>query len=55
MQVEALNRYRVSTGSRAWRKLLQCLIEMNGIYGPLGDCLCNPERVRVIITLLIKI
>ncbi|ONK71512.1 uncharacterized protein A4U43_C04F9410 [Asparagus officinalis] len=44
-QLEALNRYRVSTGTRAWRKLLHYLIEMSGLFGPLGECLCNPELV----------
>lgn len=44
-QVDVLDRYRVSTGTRAWRKLLHCLIEMNGLFGPFGDYLTNPERV----------
>lgn len=44
-QVDVLDRHRMSTGTRAWRKLLHCLIEMSGLFGPFGDRLCNPERV----------
>ncbi|XP_073101635.1 BEACH domain-containing protein C2 [Elaeis guineensis] len=44
-QVDVLDRYRVSTGTRAWRKLLRCLIEMSGLFGPFGDFLSNPEHV----------
>ncbi|KAF6160293.1 hypothetical protein GIB67_019062 [Kingdonia uniflora] len=44
-QVSVIDRHRLSTGARAWRKLIHCLIEMNGLFGPFGEGLCNPERV----------
>ena len=50
-QVDVLDRYRVSTGTRAWRKLLRCLIEMSGLFGPFGDFLSNPEHVCLVLFL----
>ncbi|XP_050237653.1 BEACH domain-containing protein C2 isoform X2 [Mercurialis annua] len=44
-QVDVIARHCLSTGIRAWRKLIHCLIEMNSLFGPLGDILCSPERV----------
>ncbi|KAJ4955418.1 hypothetical protein NE237_012201 [Protea cynaroides] len=44
-QVDVIDRHRLSTGARAWRKLIHYLIEMKGLFGPLGEDLCNPERV----------
>ncbi|XP_075672033.1 BEACH domain-containing protein C2 isoform X2 [Castanea sativa] len=44
-QVDVIARHRFSTGIRAWRKLIHCLIEMNCLFGPFGDHLCNPARV----------
>lgn len=45
VQVDVLDRHHMSTGTRAWRKLLHCLIEMNGLFGPFGDRLCNPQHI----------
>nr|XP_023875244.1 BEACH domain-containing protein C2-like isoform X5 [Quercus suber] len=44
-QVDVIARHRFSTGICAWRKLIHCLIEMNCLFGPFGDHLCNPARV----------
>lgn len=44
-QVDVIARHRFSTGIRAWRKLIHCLIEMNCLFGPFGDHLCNSTRV----------
>ncbi|WOL10122.1 BEACH domain-containing protein C2 [Canna indica] len=44
LQVDILDKHHFSIGDRAWRKLLHRLIEMNGLFGPFGDILCNPER-----------
>ncbi|XP_038973687.1 BEACH domain-containing protein C2-like isoform X2 [Phoenix dactylifera] len=44
-QVDVLDRHHVSTGTRAWRKLLHCLIEQSVLFGPFGDSLSNTERV----------
>ncbi|KAL5727846.1 BEACH domain-containing protein C2 [Ranunculus cassubicifolius] len=44
-QVDVIHRHRLCTGSRAWRKLVHCLIETRGLFGPFGEHLCNPERV----------
>ncbi|CAL5381631.1 unnamed protein product [Camellia sinensis] len=44
-QVDLITRHRLCTGIRAWRKLIHCLIEMNCLFGPFRDHLCNPERV----------
>ncbi|XP_042512465.1 BEACH domain-containing protein C2 [Macadamia integrifolia] len=43
-QVDVIDRHRMSTGARAWRKLIHYLIEMKGLFGPLREDLCNPER-----------
>ncbi|XP_072959658.1 BEACH domain-containing protein C2 isoform X2 [Typha angustifolia] len=40
-QVDVLDRHHGSTGIRAWRKLLRCLLEMSRLYGPFGDSLCS--------------
>ncbi|XP_042504860.1 BEACH domain-containing protein C2-like isoform X1 [Macadamia integrifolia] len=45
VQVDVIGRHRLSTGARAWRKLIHYLIELKGLFGPLGEHLCNPERV----------
>ncbi|KAJ4952485.1 hypothetical protein NE237_029317 [Protea cynaroides] len=45
VQVDVIDRHRLSTGVRAWRKLIHHLIELKGLFGPLGEHLCNPERV----------
>lgn len=44
-QVDVIDRHCARTGFRAWRKLIHCLVEMNGLFGPFGDGLCNPEKV----------
>ncbi|XP_010277463.1 PREDICTED: BEACH domain-containing protein C2 isoform X2 [Nelumbo nucifera] len=44
-QVSVIDRHRLSTGIRAWRKLIRCLMEMNGLFGPLGEHLSKPERI----------
>ncbi|OUZ99482.1 BEACH domain [Macleaya cordata] len=44
-QVDVIDRHRLCTGARSWRKLIHCLIEMRGLFGPFGDTLCKPERV----------
>ncbi|PIA49816.1 hypothetical protein AQUCO_01300510v1 [Aquilegia coerulea] len=44
-QVDVIHRHRLCTGSRAWRKLIHCLIETRVLFGPFGEHLCNPERV----------
>ncbi|XAR54112.1 hypothetical protein NMG60_11029121 [Bertholletia excelsa] len=44
-QVDIISRHRLCTGVRAWRKLINCLIEMKCLFGPFGERLCNPERV----------
>ncbi|KAF9613959.1 hypothetical protein IFM89_014024 [Coptis chinensis] len=44
-QVGVIHRHRLCTGSRAWRKLIHCLIETRGLFGPFGEHLHNPERV----------
>lgn len=49
-QVDVLDRYRLSIGARAWRNLLHCLIEMNGLFGPFGDLLCKSSRVCILNT-----
>lgn len=44
-QVDVIDRHIISTGARAWRKLIHCLVEMRGLYGPFGDSLYNSGRV----------
>ncbi|KAK3036099.1 hypothetical protein RJ639_031680 [Escallonia herrerae] len=44
-QVDVIARYRLSTGIRAWRKLIHYLMEIKCLFGPFSDNLCNPERV----------
>ncbi|GAB4844399.1 BEACH domain-containing protein C2 [Ancistrocladus abbreviatus] len=44
-QVGIITRHRLSTGSRAWRKLIHCLIETKCLFGPSAGHLCNPEHV----------
>ncbi|KAF9687750.1 hypothetical protein SADUNF_Sadunf02G0125400 [Salix dunnii] len=44
-QVDVISHHRLSSGIRAWRRLIHCLIEMKSLFGPFGDSLCNPERV----------
>ncbi|KAI9382029.1 hypothetical protein POPTR_014G072600v4 [Populus trichocarpa] len=44
-QVDVISCHHLSSGIRAWRKLIHCLIEMKSLFGPFGDPLCNPERV----------
>ncbi|KAG9445126.1 hypothetical protein H6P81_016466 [Aristolochia fimbriata] len=43
--VDVIDRHCVSTGIRSWRKLIHCLAEMNGLFGPFGDRLSSPNRV----------
>lgn len=45
MQVEVISRHRLYTGIREWRKLIHYLIEMECLFGPFGNRLCNPQRV----------
>ncbi|XP_052194937.1 BEACH domain-containing protein C2 [Diospyros lotus] len=44
-QVDAIACRRLCTGIRSWRKLIHCLIEMNCLFGPFRDDLCNPKCV----------
>ncbi|KAL9228969.1 hypothetical protein vseg_004493 [Gypsophila vaccaria] len=44
-QVDMLARHRLASGTRAWRKLIHYLLEMNCLFGPFSVNLCNPERV----------
>lgn len=44
-QVDVIHRHRQFNGSRAWRKLIHCLIETRVLFGPFGEHLCNPERI----------
>nr|XP_010908800.1 BEACH domain-containing protein C2 isoform X2 [Elaeis guineensis] len=44
-QVDVLDRHHASIGTRAWRKLLHCLIEQSMLFGPFGDSVSNPEHV----------
>ncbi|XP_021686222.1 BEACH domain-containing protein C2 isoform X2 [Hevea brasiliensis] len=44
-QVDVIAQHHLSSGIRAWRKLVHCLIEMNSLFGPLGNYLCTPERI----------
>ncbi|XP_010272634.1 PREDICTED: BEACH domain-containing protein C2-like [Nelumbo nucifera] len=44
-QVDVLDQQRLSSGTHAWRKLIHCLIEINGLFGPLGEHLSNPKHV----------
>lgn len=44
-QVDLITRHRLGKGSRAWRKLMHCLIEMKCLFGPSGDQLCNQSPV----------
>ncbi|KAI4356836.1 hypothetical protein L6164_000823 [Bauhinia variegata] len=44
-QVDVISRHEITTGIRAWRKLIQQLIEMRSLFGPIADHLCNPHRV----------
>ncbi|XP_043719982.1 BEACH domain-containing protein C2-like [Telopea speciosissima] len=43
--VDVIDRQRLSTGARAWRKLIHYSIELKCLFGPLGEHLCNPEHV----------
>ncbi|XP_058104707.1 BEACH domain-containing protein C2 [Magnolia sinica] len=43
-QVDVIDQHRAFTGTHAWRKLIHRLIEMNGLFGPFGDYLCDPEQ-----------
>ncbi|KAL6008027.1 hypothetical protein ACLOJK_033533 [Asimina triloba] len=40
-QVDVIDRHRASTGTRAWRKLIHRLIEMEGLFGPFRDHICD--------------
>ncbi|KAF5453352.1 hypothetical protein F2P56_028258 [Juglans regia] len=44
-QVDVVARHRLSTGIRAWCKLVFCLIDMKCLFGSFGDHLCSPTRV----------
>ncbi|KAK7256659.1 hypothetical protein RIF29_30113 [Crotalaria pallida] len=43
--VDVIARHRISTGVRAWRKLIHRLIEMRSLYGPFADHLNSSPRV----------
>ncbi|XP_027353371.1 BEACH domain-containing protein C2 [Abrus precatorius] len=43
--VDVISRHRISTGVRAWRKLVHHLIETRGLFGPFAEHLYNPLRV----------
>ncbi|XP_061339623.1 BEACH domain-containing protein C2 isoform X2 [Gastrolobium bilobum] len=43
--IDVIARHRISTGVRAWRKLIHQLIEMRSLFGPFADHLYNPLRV----------
>ncbi|KAK7340142.1 hypothetical protein VNO77_20836 [Canavalia gladiata] len=43
--VDVIARHRISTGVRAWRKLIHQLIEMRCLFGPFADHLYNPPLV----------
>ncbi|KAJ1414849.1 WD40/YVTN repeat-like-containing domain superfamily [Sesbania bispinosa] len=40
--VDVVARHRISTGARAWRKLIHQLIEMRSLFGPSADHLYSP-------------
>ncbi|KAF1898306.1 hypothetical protein Lal_00033073 [Lupinus albus] len=42
---DVIDRHRISTGVRAWRKLIHQLIEMRSLFGPFADRLYSPPRV----------
>ncbi|KAJ4848486.1 BEACH domain-containing protein C2 [Turnera subulata] len=44
-QVDLITRHRTTSGIRAWRKLFHCLIEMNSLFGPFAQHLCNSQPV----------
>ncbi|XP_071685759.1 BEACH domain-containing protein C2-like isoform X2 [Rutidosis leptorrhynchoides] len=44
-RVDIVARRRLSTGIRAWRKLIHYLIETDSLFGPLSTNLCDPKRV----------
>lgn len=44
-QVDVISQHHLSMGTRSWRKLIHYLIELKCLYGPIGDCLCKPQRV----------
>ncbi|XP_068650842.1 BEACH domain-containing protein C2 [Aristolochia californica] len=44
-QVDVFDRHCVTTGTRSWRKLIHCLAEMNGLFGPFGGRLSSPDQV----------
>ncbi|CAI9278052.1 unnamed protein product [Lactuca saligna] len=44
-RVDFVARHRLSTGIRAWRKLIHYLIETESLFGLLSKKLCNPKRV----------
>ncbi|KAI3504354.1 hypothetical protein L1887_32955 [Cichorium endivia] len=44
-RVDFVARHRLSTGRRAWRKLIHYLIETESLFGLLSKKLCNPKRV----------
>ncbi|XP_029127974.1 BEACH domain-containing protein C2 [Cajanus cajan] len=43
--VDVIARHRISTGVRAWRKLIHQLIEMRSLFGPFADHLYSPPCV----------
>ncbi|KAI6706714.1 hypothetical protein NL676_009676 [Syzygium grande] len=44
-QVDQFARHHLYAGIHGWRKLIHCLIEMNSLFAPFGDRLCNSARV----------
>lgn len=47
MQVDVIDRHRISTGIRAWRKLIHYLAEMNRLFGPFEEHLINSDLVSL--------
>ncbi|XP_028247923.1 BEACH domain-containing protein C2-like [Glycine soja] len=43
--VDVISRHRISTGVRAWRKLIHRLLEMRSLFGPFADHLYSPPCV----------
>ncbi|XP_039138375.1 LOW QUALITY PROTEIN: BEACH domain-containing protein C2-like [Dioscorea cayenensis subsp. rotundata] len=45
VQVDVIDRHRISTGIRAWRKLIHYLAEMNRLFGPFEEHLLNSDLI----------
>ncbi|XP_049936252.1 BEACH domain-containing protein C2 isoform X2 [Nymphaea colorata] len=44
-QVVSIDQHHASVGTRAWRRLIHCLIEINALFGPLRASLCGNDKV----------